>query len=292
MCPLAAYLAVRHYAERASSSASMAVAAAYAGASLGLPVSPLPASGPPGCSRSTTRSAATGARPRALVRGPEGAPCPGRGPGDRCYRVTSLCSPAVEIIEKASRLGIDSTGAASATTVFPSRHCKTIREATLSGLTRQLAIGRFRAISSSASGSWASERTDHPGAPGPLSLGRCHFSHQRVEVHLLPRREPRLPRAGRGQRSSRWRGSTPRVACRTAVRSSCSRTHGGRVVNGLVVAPLMQRRWLARQGRPRDDNSGSSESPNVYAQNWEELQLARRGESARQHLRRDVAGAE
>ena len=43
------------------------------------------------------------------------------------------------------------------------------------------------------------------------------------------------------------------------------------IVNGLVVAPLMQRRWLARQRRPRDDNSGSSESPNVYAQNWEEL---------------------
>lgn len=61
---------------------------------------------------------------------------PGPWPGDRCYRATALCGRAVQILEEARRLGIDWTGTALATTVFPSRRCSAMHEDTLSGLIR------------------------------------------------------------------------------------------------------------------------------------------------------------
>ena len=202
---------------------------------------------------------------------------PGPWPDDGCYRAASLCRGAVEILEEARRLGIDSTGAASATMVFPSRRCKAIREATLSGLIRQLGIGRCRTVSSPASGIGRPSGPTTPVFPARFrwAAGTFHTSASRsISSH---RREPCLPRAGRGQRSSRWRGSTPRVVHRTAVRSSCSRNPRCPRRHWLGRRSAQAtRRWLARRERPRDENTGSSESLTVCARNWGQLQLARR----------------
>ena len=73
-----------------------------------------------------------------------------------------LSSRAVEILDEAHRLGVDSTGVAHTELVFPSRRGKAIRDATLSGLLQQLGIGAVPHGFRSSFRDWASERTDHP----------------------------------------------------------------------------------------------------------------------------------
>ena len=73
-----------------------------------------------------------------------------------------MCSRAVEILDEARRLGVDSIGAAPAGLVFPNPRGKAIRDATLSALVRQLGIGAVPHGSRSSFRDWASERTNHP----------------------------------------------------------------------------------------------------------------------------------
>ena len=73
-----------------------------------------------------------------------------------------LTSWAVEILNEARRLGVESTNVAPAELVFPGRRGKVIRDATLSGLLQQLGIGAVPHGFRSSFRDWASERTDHP----------------------------------------------------------------------------------------------------------------------------------
>jgi len=73
-----------------------------------------------------------------------------------------LSSRAVEILDEARRLRVDSTGVAQTELVFPSRRGKAVRDATLSGLLQQLGIGAVPHGFRSSFRDWASERTDHP----------------------------------------------------------------------------------------------------------------------------------
>ena len=82
-----------------------------------------------------------------------------------------LCSRAVEILDEARRLGVDSAGAASVALVFPSQRSKAIRDATLSGLIRQFGIGAVPHGFRSSFRDWASERTDHPREVIESALG-------------------------------------------------------------------------------------------------------------------------
>ena len=72
-----------------------------------------------------------------------------------------LCSRAVEILEEARRLVVQSTSAPPTDLVFPSQRGKAIRDATLSGLIRRLGIGAVPHGFRSSFRDWASERTDH-----------------------------------------------------------------------------------------------------------------------------------
>ena len=144
---------------------------------------------------------------------------PGPWPGDRCYRATALCGRAVQILEEGApaRHRLDPC-TALATTVFPSRRCK--RDARGHALGADSIAGHR--------GGAARFPVQLPGlgigADRPPRCSRPAFVRAAGTFHTSasrsvssPRWEPRLPGAGRGQRSSRWRGSTPRVAYRTAV---------------------------------------------------------------------------
>ena len=72
-----------------------------------------------------------------------------------------LCSRAVEILDEARRLGVESISAAPDDLMFPSQRGKAIRDATLSGLIRRLGIGAVPHGFRSSFRDWASERTDH-----------------------------------------------------------------------------------------------------------------------------------
>ena len=73
-----------------------------------------------------------------------------------------LCSRAVEILDDARRLGVDSTGVMASGLVFPSQRGKAIADARLSGVLQQLGIGAVPHGFRSSFRDWASERTDHP----------------------------------------------------------------------------------------------------------------------------------
>ena len=88
----------------------------------------------------------------------------------RDHRVP-LCSRAVEILDEARRLDVDSTSAAPAGLVFPSRRGKASRDATVSGLVRQLGIAAVPHGFRSSFRDWASERTDHPREVVEAALG-------------------------------------------------------------------------------------------------------------------------
>ena len=79
----------------------------------------------------------------------------------REHRV-ALSSRAVEVLDEARRLGVDSTRVAQGELVFPGRRGKAIRDATLSGLLQRLCIGAVPHGFRSSFRDWASERTDHP----------------------------------------------------------------------------------------------------------------------------------
>ena len=88
----------------------------------------------------------------------------------RDHRVP-LCSRAVEILREARRLGVDSSRAAPAGLVFPSRRRKPIRDAMLSGVLRQLSIRAVPHGFRSSFRDWASECTDHPREVIEAALG-------------------------------------------------------------------------------------------------------------------------
>ena len=73
-----------------------------------------------------------------------------------------LCSRAVEILDDARRLGVDSTGVMPSGLAFPSQRGKAIADARLSGVLQQLGIGAVPHGFRSSFRDWASERTDHP----------------------------------------------------------------------------------------------------------------------------------
>ena len=73
-----------------------------------------------------------------------------------------LCRRAVEILDHARRLGVDSTGVMPSGLVFPSQRGKAIADARLSGVLQQLGIGAVPHGFRSSFRDWASERTDHP----------------------------------------------------------------------------------------------------------------------------------
>ena len=102
-------------------------------------------------------------------------------------------SPAVEIVEEARRLGIDSTGAALTTTCFRVGVARDPRGHALGAGSLELGIGPCRTVSSPASGDWALERSDHPGVLGPLRLspGTLHTSTSRsISFHLASGASP------------------------------------------------------------------------------------------------------
>ena len=91
-----------------------------------------------------------------------------------------LCSRAVEILDDARRLGVDSTGVVASGLVFPSRRGKAIADARLSGVLQQLGIGAVPHGFRSSFRDWASERTDHPREVIEAAL--AHVVRNRTEA--------------------------------------------------------------------------------------------------------------
>ena len=91
-----------------------------------------------------------------------------------------LSSRAVEILDEARRLGVDSTRVAQGELVFPGRRAKAIRDATLSGLLQQLGVGAVPHGFRSSFRDWASERTDHPREVIEAAL--AHVVRNRTEA--------------------------------------------------------------------------------------------------------------
>ncbi len=115
-----------------------------------------------------------------------------------------LCRRAVEILDDARRLGVERTGGAATGLVFPSQRGKTIGDARLSGVLKQLGIGAVPHGFRSSFRDWASERTDHPREEIEAAL--AHVVRNQTEAAYARSRPPPARPLGR-------RSSSPVLCC-------------------------------------------------------------------------------
>ena len=91
-----------------------------------------------------------------------------------------LCSRAVEVLQQARRLRVDSTAATPGGVLFPSRRGKELRDQSLSGLMPTLGIAAVPHGFRSSFRDWAAERTDHPREVIEAAL--AHVVQNKVEA--------------------------------------------------------------------------------------------------------------